>query len=105
MARPRKTNHRRKYGFTVNNDSVSIIENFGGENKSQFIDGVLHDWLLMSDESGFYSKRFGGVSIGLSDDDLYCFVDLNNEIIEEFGFYKTVSEILNKRKELMEKHK
>ncbi len=105
MARPRTTNHRRKYGFTVNNDSVSIIENLGGENKSQFIDGVLHDWLLMSDESGFYSKRFGGVSIGLSDDDLYCFVDLNNEIIEEFGFYKTVSEILNKRKELMEKHK
>ena len=102
MARPRTTNHKRKYGFTVNNDSVSIIENLGGENKSQFIDDVLHEWLLKSEESGFYSNRYGGVSISLSYDDLYCFVDLNDEIIEEFGSYKTVSEILNKRKELIE---
>jgi hypothetical protein len=104
MARPRTTNHKRKFGFTLNDDSVAILESLGGENKSQFVDDVLIDWFLMSDDSGFFSKRFGGVAIR-SIDDLYCFVDLNNEIIEEFGFYKTVSEILNKRKELIEKHK
>jgi len=99
MTRPRLTNHRKKYSFTISDDTVSILDYFGGENKSVFVDEVFREWLLYAGQSGIYEKKYGGISVS---DTLegYCFVDSNNDIVEEYGFYKTIPEILEKAKEI-----
>lgn len=104
MPRPRITSHRKKISFTLDEDSYSVLTYLGGENKSKFLDDVILHWLLTSSESGIYNKKYGGIAIAYYDG-FYCFVDLNDEVIEEYGRFKSVTEILEKRKNIIEKNK
>lgn len=99
MTRPKLNVHRKKYSFTLSENTVSILDFFGGENKSVFVDEVFKEWLLFSGQSSIYEKKYGGISISDCYDG-YCFVDCNNDIVEEYGFFKTISEILEKAKEI-----
>lgn len=99
MTRPKLKFRRKKYSFTLSENTVSILDFFGGENKSIFVDEVFKDWLLYAGQSGIYEKKYGGISISEAYDG-YCFVDCNNDIVEEYGFFKTIPEILEKAKEI-----
>lgn len=100
MTRPKLKFRRKKYSFTLSEDTVSILDIYGGENKSIFVDEVFREWLLYCRQSGIYEKKYGGVSVSETVDG-YCFVDSNNDIVEEYGFYKTIPEILGKADEII----
>lgn len=101
MTRPKLKFRRKKYSFTLSEDTVSILDFFGGENKSIFVDEVFKEWLLYAGQSGIWIRKYGGLSIS-EDINGYCFVDSNNDIVEDYGYYKSIPEILEKARKIKE---